>query len=124
VSEHSNAALHRQMLEDPDAPEELIAEDAVFRYSALGRLSGEYRGRDAILELFEKVVTRPGGPPQRQNEAFLGGKDVSVCLARFQGQVDGRAADIGVAEVFRWRNGQVVERWAYFGVGPEAGITV
>ena len=123
MSEHPNAERHRQLLKS-DAHEELIAEDAVFRYSALGPLSGEYRGREAVMELFERAVTRPGGPPQRQNDVYLGGKDVSVCLARFEGQVDGRDAEIGVAEVFRWRNGQVVERWAYFGVGPEAGITV
>ena len=60
MAKHTNATLHRKLHEvfgsgDLEAAKELIAEDAMFCLSAVGPLSEEYRGRDAIFPVFAQL---------------------------------------------------------------------
>ena len=66
MAEHPNAGLIREAISlfnrgDWDAYREYFTEDVVWHVGGNHPLSGDYRGRDAIFEYFEKVRDLTGG---------------------------------------------------------------
>jgi hypothetical protein len=83
--------------------------------------SGDYRGRDEVVELLEKLVTVTEGTFQLVPQAFLNSTEHSAVLVRWWAERDGRRAEGNEIAVYRLRDGLIAEVWFYVdGYEPEA----
>ncbi len=121
MAEHPSAALHRRAHEaaarnDLETLSSMIAEDAIWHSPGKSPVSGDFRGRDAIFEgFFGKMDELSGGTAGFvETHEYFGMDDRSVALFRWGATRNGKTADFGVCEVIRWRDGQIVEDWAYY----------
>ena len=83
--------------------------------------SGDYRGRDEVISLLQKLVEVTGGSFQLAPEAFLNAAEHSAVLARWWAERDGRRSEGNDIAVYRFSDGVISEVWFYTdGYEPEA----
>jgi len=93
----------------------MTAEDTVWHSPGNSKVSGEFRGREAVFgEFFGKMDELSSGTAKIvEHKDYLGNDEHSVALFRFGATRNGEAMEVGVCEVIRWRDGQCVEEWSY-----------
>lgn len=83
--------------------------------------SGDYRGRNEVIALLEKLVDVTGGTFQLVPEAFLSSVDHSAVLVRWWAERDGQRSEGNEIAVYRFSDGAISEVWFYTdGYEPEA----
>lgn len=114
-TDHPDAAAYRQAAEafrsgDHAAIEGLIAADVVWHVPGDHELAGDVRGRDALLSWIGRL---PGlGFWLREVDVFA--SDDHVCAVSVMGaRREGVDVQTRVVSVFRFEDGQQVERWLY-----------
>ena len=75
--------------------------------------SGDYRGRDEVVTLLEKLVAVSEGTFQLEPEAFLNMREHSAVLVRWWGERQGRRSDGFEIGVSRISVGKIAEVWFY-----------
>jgi ketosteroid isomerase-like protein len=115
VAEHPNATAYRLTAEAFRAGETatvaaLIAPDVVWHVPGIHAMAGEVVGRDALLDW---LATLPSlGFLLTEDDVF--GNDDHVCAISIMGaRREGIDVKTRVVSVFRYRNGQQLERWLY-----------
>ena len=93
--------------------QEIIAEDAVWHAAGRSRLSGEKRGRDAILAFFGQIAEISGGTFRAELHDVVAGDEHAVGLHTATGQRDGKSLRVRTALVFHLRDGKVSEAWEH-----------
>ena len=90
MSEHPNVALHRKAHAafsrgDMDMLTQMIAEDTVWHSAGKSLISGDFRGREAVLGgFFAKLDEVSGGTAKFvEHQGYLGNAEHSVALFRF-----------------------------------------
>jgi ketosteroid isomerase-like protein len=73
--------------------------------------SGDYRGRDDVVALFEKLVAVTEGTFQLVPQAFLNSEDHSVVLVRWWAERDGLRSEGNDIAVYRFRGDEIAEVW-------------
>jgi uncharacterized protein len=73
--------------------------------------SGEYRGRDDVVALLQKLVEVTGGTFQLEPEAFLNAVDHSAVLVRWSAEREGRRVEGNDIAVYRFRDGKIAQVW-------------
>ena len=86
-----------------------IAEDAVWRVPGSSAMSGEYRGRDAILHFLRRTMVLTGGTYRTELRHVVADDERAVAVYRARGERDGRAIDIEQALFCVVRDGQLVD---------------
>lgn len=113
--EHPNASTYRQTADafragDVDRVAELVASDVIWHVPGSHAMAGDVVGRDAVLEWLAALSGL--GFWLREDDVF--GNDQHVCAISVMGArrpcVDVQTRAISV---FRYRDGQQVERWLY-----------
>jgi ketosteroid isomerase-like protein len=86
-----------------------IAEDAVWRVPGSNAMSGEYRGRDAILKFLRQTMVLTGGSYRSELRYVVADGERVVAVYRARGERQDRAIDIEQALFCVVRDGQLVE---------------
>jgi uncharacterized protein len=113
--EHPNATAYRRTADafragDQAALRSLIAPDGVWHVPGDHGMAGDIGGRDALLAWLGEV--RAKGFWLTEDDVF--GNDEHVCALSVMGaRRDGVDVQTRVVSVFRYRDGQQLERWFY-----------
>jgi ketosteroid isomerase-like protein len=119
MAEHPNAALVRSLFAafraaDLATIRETIPEDAVWHFPGReGKLAGDHRGRDAILQFFMNVATLTGGTFHLDLLDVVANDRHAVALFRGHGERDGKTLDNPTCLAMRFEGGKVVDIWEY-----------
>ena len=112
--ERLQAFLEAYGANDRDSVGEALAEDAVWHVGGTHRFSGDYRGREAILEYFDRTAAETGQtlhlePIELMADDRHGAAFLRVTAARGESQLD-----VTMAEAFRFdADGKISEFWAH-----------
>ncbi|HEX2026654.1 MAG TPA: nuclear transport factor 2 family protein [Nitriliruptorales bacterium] len=116
---HPNVELLQRFLDayadgDREALEGLLSPDAVWHVGGTNRLSGDYRGRDAILEYFDTVQRETDGTLTLHPVEVLANDRRGAVFLRVTAEREGRMLDVAMAEAFLFAgDGSVQEFWAH-----------
>jgi uncharacterized protein len=106
---------------DWSAVRALLAEDIVWHEPGEEDYSGDYRGRDEVSALLERLVAVTEGTFQLVPEAFLNTAEHSAVLVRWWAERQGRRSEGNEIAVYRFRDGEIAEVWFHpDGYEPEA----
>ena len=72
----------------------MLADDVVWRVPGETVMSGEYRGRDEVLQFLRQTRVQTENTYRTQLLYAVGGEDRAVAVYRAQGEREGRALDI------------------------------
>lgn len=99
---------------DRAAISEALADDAVWHVGGTHRLSGDYRGRDAVLGYFDRVGAETGGSLRLDPIELLANDRRGAAFLRVTGDRGGRHLDVTMAEAFQLdEGGRIQEFWAH-----------
>ena len=99
---------------DRDAMADSLAEDAVWHVGGTHGLSGDYRGRDAILGYFDAVRGETSDTMQLKTLEVLANDRHGAAFLRVTAERQGRRLDTLVADAFRFDDdGRIREFWAH-----------
>jgi len=118
VDEHPNAARVREGFAafnrgDLDAMRPFLAEGIVWHVGGDHPLSGDYRGREAVLEYVAKVLELTGGTLTGEPIDVLVSDRHAGVFQRVTGQRDGKRLDVVLAQALTFDDdGRWVEYWA------------
>jgi uncharacterized protein len=116
---HPNVDLLKGFLDaydanDRDAVGSSLAEDAVWHVGGTHRFSGNYRGRDAILEYFDRVGSETGGTLRLEPIELMANEDRGAAFLRVTGEREGKRLAVTMAEAFQFDGeGRIREFWAH-----------
>lgn len=96
---------------DWNAVRALLADDIVWHEPGEERYSGDYRGRDEVIRLLEKLVEVTEGTFQLVPQAFLNSVEHSAVLVRWWAERQGRRSEGNEIAVYRFRQGVIAEVW-------------
>ncbi len=113
---HPNEELLRKGLEafargDLDTVKEILAEDIVFHVPGRGMISGEYRGRDAVLGFFAKGQQLSGGTLRIEHHDVAATDEHAIALQINRAQRNGKTLEARVVGVYHIREGRATEAW-------------
>lgn len=105
VAEHPNVALLREAIEkfsrgDLQGYRSHFAEDVLWHVGGSHRLSGDYRGRDALFAYFAKVQELTGGSLRVELQEIMADDTHGAVFARVTAQQEGQQLDVVLAQAF------------------------
>ncbi len=110
---HPNAELVEQLFgafgRGAARVSEALAPDAVWRVAGSNRMTGEYRGRDAILEFLRQTAVLTDRTYRAELRYVLADDERAVAVYRASGTRDGRLLDIDQALFCVMRGGLLAE---------------
>lgn len=117
MAEHPNIARLREGYAafgkgDFAALNELFAEDLVWHNPGRNHLAGDYRGRDAVYELFGRLMEITEGSFRLDVHAILADDEHGVALLRGTAHRGEQLLDTRDTHVFHLHDGRVTEFWA------------
>jgi ketosteroid isomerase-like protein len=86
-----------------------LDKDAVWRVAGSNAMSGEYRGRDAILRFLRQTMVLTGGTYRSELRYVVADDERAVAVYRARGERGGRAIDIDQALFCVVRDGRLVD---------------
>jgi uncharacterized protein len=116
---HPNVDLLQGFLDayganDRDAVGTSLSEDAVWHVGGTHRFSGDYRGRDAILEYFDRVGSETSGTLRLEPIELMANEDRGAAFLHVTGEREGNRLDVTMAEAFQFDGeGRIREFWAH-----------
>jgi hypothetical protein len=112
--ERIRAFLHAYAAGDREALGPSLSEDAVWHVGGTHQFSGDYRGREAILEYFDAVASETGGTLKLEPKEVLANDERGAAFLRVTGERQGRTLDATMAEAFVFADdGTIREFWAH-----------
>ncbi|MDN5795770.1 MAG: nuclear transport factor 2 family protein [Intrasporangium sp.] len=116
MAEHPNVALIRRgyaafATGDLATLDDLLAEDLVWHEPGRNLLSGDYRGRDSVFGLFGKVGEVTQGTFRLEVGEVYADDEHGIAVVTVSTTRDGRFVEHTHANLFRLRDGKVVEYW-------------
>jgi hypothetical protein len=118
MSEHPQVARRRAYLEafaqgDLSTVRDYFSDDVVWHVAGKHPLSGDYRGKDALIAYFERVREMTGGSLTFEATGILGNDDHVATFLRVRGQRDDRTLDVEMADMLRvGPDGRWTEFWS------------
>jgi uncharacterized protein (TIGR02246 family) len=94
---------------DMETLAELFAEDAVWHVPGSASISGTKQGRDAIFAFFAELFSLSGGTVKATLQEVIAGDEHTVGLDHLHAERNGDVLDQNSVNVFRIRDGKVVE---------------
>jgi ketosteroid isomerase-like protein len=112
--ERLRAFLAAYAAKDTESIRAALADDAVWHVGGTHRMSGDYRGADAILAYFDQVGTETGGTVQLETLELLANDHRGAAFLRVTGERAGRHLDVTMAEAIHFdEEGRIHEFWAH-----------
>ena len=94
---------------------ELLGEEVVWHAPGHNQLSGDFRGRDAVLATFQKTFELSGGSFKLEIHDVLANDAHVVVLVTATAEREGKTLKDNSVQVFEISNGTVAEQWLYPG---------
>lgn len=92
--------------------ETLLSDDVVWHWPGRSSVAGEYRGRDAALELLQGFHRLTQGRLDVQPLDILDGRDYLMSFTHVTAEQEGKKLDVIMADAMRFGpDGRVVEFW-------------
>jgi ketosteroid isomerase-like protein len=119
ATEHPNAGLIRKLYDAlvdgnyVSTLRELFSEDVVWHLPGSGPLSGDRRGRDAVLAAMRQFEERSGGTIRIKVHDILANDEHALALLRATGTRGGKRYDSLEIDVYHVRDGKVTEFWSF-----------
>ena len=116
---HPNVERLRSFLDayasnDTETLREALAEDAVWHVGGTHRFSGDYEGREAILEYFDSVGAETGRTLQLDQIELMANDDRGAAFLRVTAERADEKLDVTMAEAFQFDGeGRIREFWAH-----------
>jgi len=98
---------------DWEAVRSLLADEIGYHEPGEEDHSGDYRGRDEVVALLEKLVAVTEGTFQLEPKAFLNLQQHSAVLVRWWAERQGKRSDGYEIAVYRLSAGKIAEVWFY-----------
>jgi uncharacterized protein len=92
----------------------LQSDDVILHFPGRGPMAGDYRGKDGLMNLFQKQMEMLGSPPEIETHDVLANDDHAVVLNRVRATLGGRPFEQGQVVVLHIRNGKIAETWLHF----------
>jgi hypothetical protein len=118
MADHPNAARVREGFAawnrgDFDTVREYLADDVVWHVGGDHPLSGDYRGRDAVLDYQAKVMQLTGDTLRGEPIDVLANDRHAGIFMRITGERDGKQLDVVLAQALELdEQGRWIEYWA------------
>jgi ketosteroid isomerase-like protein len=94
---------------------ELFADDIVWHAPGRNQLSGDFRGREAVLATLQKTFELTGGTFKLDIHEVLANDAHAVGLVKANAQREGKTLEDNSVQVFHISDGKVTEQWLYPG---------
>ncbi|MBT2568881.1 nuclear transport factor 2 family protein [Arthrobacter sp. ISL-85] len=94
---------------DMDTLRDLFAEDALWHTGGTGGLSGDKKGRDAILAYFGELYSRSNGSLKVTLDDVASGDKYTIGIQSGHAERDGKTLDQRIVIVFTIAGGKVIE---------------
>lgn len=111
IGDLARAAWQAVSEADVDALRRLVADDVIWHASGRGPRSGDFRGRDAILDYLAGIGD-DADEFESELDDVLVGQDRTAILFRVSGQRDGRLLEAGFVLLMRFEDNRIAEIWA------------
>ena len=113
---HPNEELLRRQDEafrkgDVGALFDTFTDDVKFHGAGSSSLSGDYEGKDALVELFGRYIQAVGENPQFENHDILANDEHGVALQTLRATKGDRSIEIRSVAIYHFRDGKVSEWW-------------
>lgn len=118
MDEHPNVQRVRDALDaynrgDLESMRSFIAEDVLWHVGGSHSLSGDYQGRDAVFDYYEKVRGLTGGTLTLEPLDILANDQHGGIFMHVKGERDGKTLDVVLAEALAFdESGRWAEYWA------------
>ena len=115
---HPNAALVRAQIDalargDVPAALSFYSDDVVFHYPGANQISGEYRGKAAVLEMLGRVMTITNGRFHPEVHDILASHDHAAALVTVRAERGDRRVEWKSVDLFHVRDGKLSEHWVH-----------
>ena len=94
---------------DPIVVARSLAEDIVWRVPGTSPMSGEYRGRDAVLQFLRQTMVLTDRTYRTELQYVVSEDDRAVAVYRARGEREGRTLDIDQALFCVIRDGKIAD---------------
>jgi hypothetical protein len=106
---------------DWDAVRLLFADEIAWHEPGEEDHSGDFRGRDEVVALLEKLVAVTEGTFQLVPDAFLNSSEHAAVLVRWWAERGGRRSEGNEIAIYRFSDGKIAEVWFHVdGYEPES----
>jgi ketosteroid isomerase-like protein len=100
---------------DFTALDEIFDDNLVWHAPGNNPLAGDYQGKQAVYDLFGKVMEVTGGTFRLEIHDILANDEHGVALVVATGQREGKSLEDRQAQVFHLQGGKVTEFWNHPG---------
>ena len=90
---------------------ELFTDDVVWHAAGRNQLAGDFRGKEAVLGLFQKTFELTGGTFKLDIHDVLANDTHVVVLVHSTAEREGKTLDDNSVQVFHVSQGKVSEQW-------------
>jgi ketosteroid isomerase-like protein len=112
--ERLQAFLDAYGAKDRDLVGEALAAEAVWHVGGTHRFSGDYRGREAILDYFERTSAETAQSLRLEPVELMADDGHGAAFLRVTAARGDRRLDVTMAEAFRFdEDGRITEFWAH-----------
>ena len=114
---NQNVALAQDFLDayaqrDYQALQELMTDDILWHVGGDHPLSGDCRGKQAVIGYFDKVQNLTGQTLTLDPVEILSGDKHGAIFLRVRAERDDKTLDVTMSEAFRAQDGKLSEFWA------------
>lgn len=111
---HLEAFLDAYAAGDAAAMADAVAEDAVWHVAGTHQFSGDYRGREAIVDYFRRVAAETGNTLKLETIELLANDERGAAFLRVTADRAAQHLDVTMAEAFQFDgDGRIREFWAH-----------
>ena len=98
---------------DWDSVHSLFADEVGWHEPGEEDHSGDFRGREEVVALLERLVSVTEGTFQLEPEAFLNLDQHSAVVVRWSAERDGRRSEGREIGIYRFENGKIAQVWFF-----------
>jgi ketosteroid isomerase-like protein len=92
----------------------LHADDTVVHFPGRGPMAGDYRGKDAVKQMFGQQMQLLDSPPEIETHDVLASDEHAVILNKARASRGGRTNEQDQVVVLHIRDGKIAETWLQF----------
>lgn len=118
MAEHPNLELARKGYEafgkgDMETVGELMDDGIVWHVSGDTPLSGDYKGKEAVMGYFARLMQETGGTLKNDVHDMLANDEHGVALVNLSATRGDKSLEMPSAQVFHMKDGKMTEFWAF-----------
>jgi len=98
---------------DLDTVGELFADDIVWHFPGASQISGDFSGKDAVLQWLGRSFELTGGTLKLELHDVLANDEHAAALTRVTAQREGKSLDDPSIQLFHVKDGKATESWIY-----------